>query len=507
MRNKIISGEQAVSLIKDEDLIAIEGSGGGVTEPSYLLKCLSERYKKEGKPKNLTLYHANGIGDKKEIGTDYLALEGLVKRDIAGHWGMAPKMAELALDEKIEAYNLPQGVMSQMYQAIAANKPGVITKIGLNTFIDPRIEGGKMNKSAKEDLVRLIEIDGEEWLYFPKMKIDVCFIRGTTADADGNITMEQEAAILEGVSIAQATKNCGGIVIAQVKYLAEKGTLNPQDIRIPGIYVDYIVVDSNQKQTCEEEYNPALCGAVKIPLEQIPPLPLNERKVIARRAAKELFPGAIVNLGVGMPSGVAAVAAEEGFIRDLTFTVEQGLIGGMPAGGVIFGVSYNPTAILDQTLQFNFYDGGGLDVAFLGMAQVDKEGNVNSSKTGKLLAGCGGFINISQNSKKVVFCATFTAKGLKVGVGDGKLSIIQEGQIKKFVNMVDQITFSGKYAKSIKQKVLYVTERAVFELCPEGLILTEIAPGINLEKDILALMDFKPIISPGLKHMDESIFN
>jgi propionate CoA-transferase len=506
MQSKVITGEQAVALIRDDDLLAIEGSGGGVTEASYLLKLLGERYQQEGRPRNLTLYHANGIGDHKKIGTDYLAIEGLVKRDIAGHWGMAPKMAKLAMAEKIEAYNYPQGVLSQMYPAIAANKPGVITKVGLHTFIDPRLEGGKMNKSATSDLVRLIEIDGEEWLFYPRIKIDVCFIRGTTADTNGNITMEQEAALLEGISIAQATKNCGGIVIAQVKYLADNGSLKAQDIRIPGIYVDYIVVDSEQKQTCAAEYNPALCGAVRIPYDRIPPLPLDERKVIARRAAKELFPGAVVNLGVGMPSGVAAVAAEGGIIDTITFTVEQGIIGGMPAGGVIFGVSYNPTAIIDQTLQFNFYDGGGLDVAFLGMAQTDQAGNVNASKTGELLAGCGGFINITQNAKKVVFCGTFTAKGLQVRVGDGRLAILREGQIAKFRTAVDQITFSGLYAGQIKQNVLYVTERAVFELHPEGLLLTEIAPGIDIEQDILAHMDFRPAIHANIKLMDTELF-
>ncbi len=506
MKRKVISGEEAVRLIKDNALLAIEGSGGGVAEASYLLKLLGERYQKEASPRNLTLYHCNGIGDKQEIGTDYLAHEGLVKRDIGGHWAMAPKMGQLAYEEKIEAYNFPQGVMSQMYPAIAANKPGVITKIGLQTFIDPRIEGGKLNRRATEDLVKLIEIDGEEWLFFPKFKIDVCFIRGTTADTDGNITVEQEAAILEGISIAQATRNSGGIVIAQVKYLAERGTLKPQDVRIPGIYVDYVVVDPGQKQTCVAEYNPALCGAVKFPLQQIPFLPLDERKVVARRAAQELFPGAVVNLGVGMSAGVAAVAAEEGILDQMTFTVEQGLIGGMPTSGIIFGTSYNPTAMIDQTHQFNFYDGGGLDIAFLGMAQADQYGNINSSKTGKMLSGCGGFINITQNSKKVVFCGTFTAKGLKEEIVDGKLKIVQEGQVKKFTANVDQITFSGNFAKNIHQSVLYITERAVFELTEAGLVLREIAPGINLEKDVLAMMDFKPIIAPDLKEMDPKFF-
>lgn len=504
--SKIVSVKTALENILDNQTVAILGSGGGICEPTYLLKSLGNMYEEICSPKNLTLLHANGIGDKDTYGTDPLAHEGLVKRDIAGHWAMAPKMARLAQEEKIEAYNLPQGVISQMYHSIAANKPGIITKTGLYTFIDPRIEGGKMNQSAKEDLVKVIEIDGEEWLHFPNIKIDVALIRGTTADENGNITYEEEAAILDGISIAQAAKNSGGIVIAQVKNIANAGTLKAKEVVIPGIYVDYIVVDPEQQQTCERVYDPALAGKIKAPLERLEPLVLDSRKIVARRAAKELQQGMVINLGVGMPSGVAAVAAEDGYLDKLNFTVEQGIIGGMPMGGIIFGVSYCPDVMIDQTLQFNFYDGGGLDIAFLGMAQMDASGNVNSSKTGKLLSGCGGAINISQNAKKVVFCGTFTAKGFKVDVSDGKLSILNEGEIRKLVETVDQITFSGKYANEVKQPVLYITERAVFKLTEEGVVLTEIAPGIDLEKDILGCMNFKPIISSDLKIMDEDIF-
>ncbi|MGB3979241.1 MAG: CoA-transferase [Tepidanaerobacteraceae bacterium] len=503
---KIVSVEEALAQIKDSDTVAIQGSGGGVCEPTFILKKLGEKYCKEKSPKNLTLLHANGIGDRDTYGTDALAYPGLVKRDIAGHWGMAPKMAQLALEEKIEAYNLPQGVISQMFQTIASGKPGVITKTGLHTFIDPRIEGGKMNKSAKEDLVKVIEIDGEEWLYYPNIKIDVAIVRGTTADTKGNISSEEEAAILEGISIAQAAHNCGGIVIAQVKYIAEHGTINPKDVTIPGIYVDYVVQDPDQQITCDRVYDPMLAGNVRAPFERIPPLPLSSRKVIARRAAKELKKGDIINLGVGIPAGIAAVAAEDGYISDLNFTIEQGLIGGMPMGGVIFGVSYCPEAVVDQSLQFNFYDGGGLDVCFLGFAQIDKEGNVNSSKTGNLLSGCGGAINISQNAKKVVFCGTFTAKGLEQDISNNEIKIVKEGSIKKLVNKVDQITFSGNYAKSINQEVYYITERCVFKLANEGLCLTEIAPGIDLQRDILEQMEFEPIIAENLKVMDRNFF-
>lgn len=502
---KVITVDEAAKLIQNDQTVAILGSGGGICEPSLVLKKIGERYLREEKPKDLTIYHANGIGDKDTIGTDSLAYEGLVRCDIAGHWGMAPKMAQLALDEKIDAYNFPQGVMSQMYQAVAANKPGVITKTGLHTFIDPRVEGGRMNRRTVKDMVQVIELGGEEWLWYPAMKFDVGLVRGTSADCNGNITYEEEAAVLDGISLAQAAHNSGGIVIAQVKYLSENHA-HPKDVVIPGIYVDYIVVDENQKQTCERVYDPALAGNLRTPFENVPPLAMGPRKIVARRAAKELVKGAIINLGVGMPDGIASVAREDGYLDTLNFTVEQGIIGGMPMGGVIFGVSHNADAMIDQTLQFNFYDGGGLDTCFLGMAQADSRGNVNSSKTGRLLSGCGGAINISQNAKKVVFCGTFTAKGLKVEICDGRLHILQEGQIHKLVNNVDQITFSGHYAQSVNQPVLYVTERAVFELKDGKMVLTEIAPGIDLERDILANMDFRPEISENLKQMDADIF-
>lgn len=504
--NKVVTAQQALSHIPDGATVGILGSGGGVCEPTYLLKQLGERFQSARSPRDLTLLHANGIGDKDTYGTDALAHEGLVKRDIAGHWAMAPKMAQLALDEKIEAYNLPQGVISQMFQTIASHKPGVITKTGLHTFIDPRLEGGRMNRRTTEQIVRVLELDGEEWLYYPNQKIDVALVRGTTADLHGNLTYEEEAARLDGVSLAQAAKNSGGIVIAQVKYLSEDGALDPKDVVIPGIYVDYIVVDPQQKQTCITDYDAALAGNVRAPKSSFAKMPLDAKKVVARRAARELPMDSVINLGVGMPAGVAAVAAEEGYLDRLNFTVEQGAIGGIPVGGIIFGVSYCPDALIDQTLQFNFYDGGGLDAAFLGMAQVDRFGNVNSSKTGRMLSGCGGAINISQNAKKVVFCGTFTAKGLKETVGGGTLTIQQEGSIQKFVMDADQITFSGKYALETRQPVLYVTERAVFELTAQGVRLTEIAPGVDLQRDILDQMGFRPLIADDLKLMDATLF-
>lgn len=505
----ILSAKEAIAKIKDGDTLALSGSGGGVCEPTYLLKELGRKYKEEGTPKGLTIIHAGGLGDKDTYGTDALAHEGLIRRDIGGHWAMAPRMAELALQEKVEAYNLPQGVISQLYSAVAGHKPGVITKTGLYTFVDPRMEGGRMNQSAKEDLVELIKLNGEEWLFYHSIPIKTAIIRGTTSDTRGNISCEEEAARIDALHIAQAAHNSGGIVIAQVKYLTEAGLIHAKDVLVPGIYVDYIVVDPEQKQTCIADYNPALAGNTRLPLESLQALPLNSRKVIARRAAKELIgmEDAVINLGVGMPSGIAAVAAEEGWLERLTFTVEQGIVGGMPVGGIIFGCAYNPEAIMCQADQFSFYDGGGLDCCFLGAAQIDREGNVNSSKTGRLLSGCGGAINISQNTSQVVFCLTFTAKGFRADIENGRLRIVQEGTTKKFVSNVDQITFSGKYARENGQKVTYITERAVFELTEDGVMLTEVAPGADLQKDILDQMDFVPAVSPDLKTMDVGLFS
>ena len=506
MKDKILSAEAAVALIGDGARVALHGSGGGICETTLLLKKLGERFQKSGKPEGISIVHSTGIGNKEGTGIDLIAFPGLVKRDIAGHFGMSPKMGELILGNQVEAYNFPQGVLSHMFHAVAAKTPGVITKIGLNTYVDPRLEGGKANDLATEDLVKVIELNGEEWLFFPRFEFDVAFVRGTTADLNGNITNEEDGPFLEGMAIAQAVKNCGGTVIAQVKYLAETGTLDPQQVRIPGIYVDHIVVDPEQTQTCLHSYEPSFAGKVRIPLTRMEALPLGPKKIIARRAAKELFEGAIVNLGYGAPDGVAAVASEEGILDKFTLTVEQGSIGGRPAGGVVFGTAYNPEAIIPMDAQFSFYDGGGLDLAYLGMAQVDQHGNVNSSRVGRMLAGCGGFINITQNAKKVIFCGTFTAKGLKCSVGDGKISIDQEGSVRKFVDRAAQITFSGDYAGSRGQPVLYVTERAVFSRSPEGLMLEEVAPGVDIERDILAHMDFKPLISPDLKEMDPDYF-
>jgi propionate CoA-transferase len=502
-----VSALDAARLIQDRDFVAIQGSGGGVGEPTALLRALRERYLAERAPRDLTLCHATGLGDKQGIGTDLLAIDGLIKCDIAGHLGMAPAMGQMILDNKIEAYNFPQGVISHMYAAIAGRKPGVLTKVGLHTYIDPRIEGGRMNSITNEPLVHVVELAGEEWLFFPCFPVTVAIVRGTTADTKGNISSEKEASLLETLSLAHAARSNGGIVIAQVKYLARKGSIDPRRVGLPGVCVDYIVVDPDQKQHCLAEYDPSLCGDLVIPLESLPPLPPGIRKIIGTRAARELYPGAVVNLGVGMPDAVAYVASESGIIDDITFTVEHGLVGGHPAGGVIFGVSHNPEAIICEADQFSFYDGGNLDLAFLGMAEADAQGNVNASKVGNMLSGCGGFINISQNAHRVIFCGTFTAKGLDVRAANGKLTILREGEINKFVSQVTQITFSGRYARERQQEVLYVTERAIFELTADGMLIKEIAPGIDLERDVLARMDFKPLRDSSLRTMDPALFN
>jgi propionate CoA-transferase len=514
-RGKVVNAAEAVRLIRDGDTVTTGGFVGigfaeaiAVALEELYLSREGEHMPAAGRPRNLTLVYAAGQGDGKDRGLNHLAHEGLVRRVIGGHWGLVPGLQQLAIADRIEAYNLPQGVISHLFRDIAARRPGHLSRVGLGTFVDPRLGGGRMNACTTEDLVELLSIGGEECLLYRAFPIHVGIIRGTTADPDGNLTMEKEALTLEVLSIAMAARNCGGIVIAQVERLAERGSLPPRQVKVPGVLVDCVVVarPEHHWQTFAVPYDPALSGEIRAPAGAAPPLPMGLRKVIARRAALELRPNSVVNLGIGMPEGIAAVAAEERIDDLITLTAEPGVIGGIPAGGLSFGAATNTQAVIDQPYQFDFYDGGGLDLAFLGLAQADAAGNLNVSKFGPRLAGAGGFINISQSARKVVFAGTFTAGDLRLEIAGGRLRLLNEGGIRKFVAEVEHRTFSGRHTAARRQPVLYVTERCVLHLRPDGLELVEIAAGIDVERDVLAHMAFRPILERDPALMDARIF-
>lgn len=506
---KKINIEEAIHLVKDGDTIAVSGFLLATT-PSEILRALGKRFEAEKAPKGITILQAAGTGNNKDEGIYDISHPGMVKRYITGHFANNQRLIEQTNKNEVESYNFPQGVISKMYRNIAAGFMGEISKVGLRTFCDPRLDGGKLNEKAQEDLVERIELGGEEYLYYKAPKIDVALIRGTTADENGNITFEEESAVVDAKEIAMAAKASGGIVIVQVKYYVDSKSIDRQDVVIPGIFVDHVVVSETPQETHRQTpasfYDPAIAGHRRVHMAAEKSYPLDERKAIARRAAMELRLGDVVNLGIGIPEIVGIVANEEGVGDDIILTLEGGLIGGIPLGGANFGSAVNAMAALPMNAQFDFYNGGGLDAAFLGFAEVNERGDINVSRFGERIAGCGGFIDISQSTPRVFFCGTMTAGGLKERIENGKLIIEQEGKRKKFLSQLDQITYSAEYGLETGQEVVFITDRCVMKPSEKGLVITEVAPGIDIRKDIVEQMEFAPIIAEDVKEMDLRIF-
>lgn len=503
--------DEAVECIDPGDTIGI-GGFVAVAIPEYLLETLGERYAETGTPGDLTLYHPAAEGDRQGRGLSHLVQDGMIDRVIGSHWGFVPSLVEKIVAGDVEAYNLPFGVMDHLLRDTAAGKPGTITTVGLRTFVDPRQDGAKVNDVTTEDLIDLVELNGDDHLFYRSVSLDIGLIRGTTADENGNISMEREALTSNMLATAQAAHNSGGTVIAQVEQVTKAGTLSARDIDIPGVVVDTVVEapSSHHRQTYGGDYNAAYSGTIKPPESNANDgdnASLTERTVIARRAAMELVPDAVVNLGVGVPEIIPIVASEGNISDEITQTVEAGPIGGSPSGGISFGTATNHEALVTSPQQFDFYDGGGLDIGYLGMAQVDRAGNINVSRFGSQLPGCGGFINITQNAGKAVFCGTLMTGEPDLDIGGGTLSVQSEGTGPKFVDEIEQITFSSEYAVETDQPVVYITERVVFELTGDGLVLTEVAPGIDIDADILDQMEFDPIIADDLTEMDSRLFH
>ena len=506
--NKIMSVEQAISLIEDGDNVA---TGGFVCAniPEYFHAKIEEKFLATGKPRDLGLMWVAGQGDGGDRNLNRYGHEGLLRMTIGAHYALAPKLQKLVLENKIAGYNIQQGALSHMLRSGAGLKPGVLTETPLGTFSDPRKTGGKISAKCTEDIISLMEVGGKEYAFIKTVPVHVAILRGTTADEDGNISIEKEAVSTELLTLALNAHANKGIVMVQVERIAQRNTLPAQSVRIPGVLVDCVVMAPAEYhwQTFDTFYTPAYSGEIKVPMTAVKPIPLDERKIIARRGAMEIDADTVLNLGIGVPEGVASVAAEEGISSMFTLTTESGTIGGVPCGKKSFGTTFNPTAILDQAYQFDFYDGGGLDTCFLGLAQADQYGNLNVGQFGPKLAGVGGFTNISNSSKTVCFVGTLTAGGLEVAIKDGKLVIIKEGKIKKFMKDVESISFNGQLAAKRKQRVFYMTERCVFKLGEDGkLHLIEVAPGIDIETQILAQMEFKPVINGTPKIMDARIF-
>jgi propionate CoA-transferase len=490
--DKFTTADDAVALIPDGATVALIGGGGGLVEASCLFAALERRFLDTGHPRALTVVHALGIGDRKTRGMNCFAHEGMVRKVIGGHWVWSPRMQELARSNRIEAYVLPGGVAMQLFREIGAGRPGLFTHVGLGTFVDPRVDGGRMNEAAKDDLAEIVTIDGRELLRYKPFKVDVALIRGSLADAHGNVSLEQEPANVDIYAAALAAHNCGGKVIVQVRTAVALGQLPARAVRVPGAMVDKVVVDPAQAMSYDIPYDPTMSGEVKGPAPVEPPQPFTVRQVIARRAAEELREGAVLNYGFGIPDGVAKLIAARGTLDRYYQTIEHGTYGGELLLGSLFGYARNASAMIDGPSQFDFYGGGGLDIAFLGFGEIDKAGDVNVSKLGGVTVGPGGFIDIAQNARKVVFCGTFDAKGTELEIGNGRLRVARNGDVAKLVDRVEQITWSGRVGLARGQEVVYVTERAVFRLTADGVTLTEIAPGVDIRKDVLERMAFKP---------------
>jgi propionate CoA-transferase len=511
----VTSAAEAARLIPDGSTVTVCGVVGGLV-PEAVLRAVEERYLQEGHPRQLTVYFPVAVGDVYDLpGLDHLAHEGLARRFIGGSYviGRSPKtgrrsrLTELVLENRVEAYNFPIGALMHLLREIAGGRPGVVTPIGLDTFVDPRHEGGKLNARTTEDLVEVVSLGGQEYLWYRAFPVDVAIIRATTADEAGNLTFEHEGLYSGTLAQAMAAHNSGGIVIAQVQRLAARGSLHPQMVRVPGELVDVVVVDPDQVQGTGVHHDPTVTGAVRAPRRSLGrPIPLTPDAIVARRALLALAPGQTVVLGFGAPSLLPWVALEEGVEEALRFTIEHGAVGGLPLDGLQFGVSANPECILATPEHFDYIGGGGFDVACLAFAEVDPEGSVNVSKLPGLIPGCGGFIDITHRAPRIVFAGTFTTGGLAATASDGKLRIEREGQHVKFVRRLHQRTFSGPRALRQGQRITLVTERAVFELTSDGLVLTEIAPGVDLHQDVLERMQFRPIVSPDLRLMEARLF-
>lgn len=490
---KVVSPEQAVSSIPDEAILTVSSSSS-LGCPDLVLRALGARFEAEGHPRNLTSIHPIAAGDMYGVkGVDHIAKDGLLARILGGSYPSGPsskpmpEIWKMVVENRVAAYNLPSGVLFDMTREAATNRPGVLTKVGLDTFVDPVREGCAMNeKGAEAPIVSRVEFAGETWLHFPNIVPNVAILRATTADEFGNLTYEHEGAYLGGLEQAICVRNHGGLVIAQVSRVTKRGSLRPHDVRVPGHLVDVVVVDPDQKQTCETPYDPAISGQVMRPWDDFSLAEHGVEKIIARRAAMELTPGMTANLGFGISAMVPRILIEEGHPDAVTWAVEQGAVGGVPLTGFAFGCASNADAFVPSPQQFIYFQGGGFDVSFLSFLEVDVEGNVNVSKLGKkpyLTAGCGGFVDITSGAKKIVFSGWFEA-GANIALTDTGIEVKAPGKFAKMVEAVEHVTFSGRRARALGQEVLYITERCVMRLGETGLVATEIMPGIDPARDI-----------------------